>query len=263
MLRNSPARIFSDVKEPTMYGTFESSEHYLSTLDLLLASTDETKNRYDFFIKHVLPTVSRNAAIDVGLGDGQLTGLISKAFHEMTLLDISNQAIECAAQYVNQQSVKLDKIIGSIVDAHLPINHFDLAVLSHTLYYIDTDLWLDVTRKMLSSLKDNGLLVIVLNGGLDKDHIVDLFGGKRLKIDEFINDCRQQLNAKTIDVSYSTEYFRAKSLSDMLHIVGLHLYDVGAIATKKQLTEYLMTKKDSATCLYQFLVYQKFILIRK
>lgn len=263
MLANSTARIFSNIKEPSIYGTFESSEHYLATLDLLLASTDETKNRYDFFIEHVLPTVSKHAAIDVGLGDGQLTGLISKAFHEMTLVDISDQAIECAAQYVNQRSVKLDKIIGSIVDAHLPVNQFNLAVLSHTLYYIDADLWLDVTRKMLSSLKENGLLVIVLNGGLDKDHIVDLFGGQRLKLDDFINDCRQQLNAKTIDVSYSTEYFRTKTLSDMLHIVGLHLYDVGATATKNQLTDYLMTKKDDMTRLYQFLVYQKFILIRK
>ncbi len=256
-------RMADQIKQPKIFGVFEDDTHYLSTLDLLLASTNETQNRNEFFLKNVLPHVSTEAMIDVGIGDGKLTGLVGRHFQEITIVDTSTHALDCVEQYLDKRNVKLNKITSSIVNANLPLNQFDLAMLSHTLYYIDASMWMEVTQKLLSSLKTNGLLVIVLNGGLDKDGLVDMFGGQHLEIDKFFEDCRKELSVSSIDMSYSTECYKTQSLSSMFHIVGLHLYDVGAVATHRQLTDYLTEKQDRSTQVYQFLVHQKFILISK
>lgn len=95
-------------------------------------------------------------------------------------------------------------------------------------------------------------MVIVLNDGLDKDLVADLFEGKRLEIEDFIAQCHKQSCAKSMELFLSREHFQADDLSPMLSIAGL----------QQQLANFLLKKKNRQTCLYPFMLYQQFILIR-
>jgi len=82
--------------------------------------------------------------IDIGIGDGELTALAANYFQEITMVDPSVYALESAAQRIATDK-KLHQMATSIVDATLPTNHYNLAILSHTLYYLPRDLWLETT----------------------------------------------------------------------------------------------------------------------
>jgi len=245
------------------YGIIKDDNQYSSMLDLLLKFTSETENRYQFFIKNILPHVIHKSMLDVGVGDGKLTALAGKYFEEIVMVDTSESALDHAEKSINNLDKKVHKIAGSITDINLSGNQFDLAIMSHTLYHVDAILWLEITQKIVASLKENGLLVIVLNGGLDKDLLAQQFNGKILDIDDFIKNCHEQLDVQSVDTFFSTENYKTDNLDTMLSIVGLHLYDVGGMTSRKNLIDFLNRKKDTQNNVYQFFVYQKFIMIRK
>jgi 2-polyprenyl-3-methyl-5-hydroxy-6-metoxy-1,4-benzoquinol methylase len=155
------AAFSTTIAEPFIIGKFNDEEHYLKTLKLALSSTLETRNRILFFLNVILPMiVAKDSLLDIGPGDGSLTRKIARYFKNITVVD-SNQHILNKLQLILASSNYI-KINKNILYVDFKSNYHDLAILSHVLYYIEPKFWLNVIKSAYNSLKQNGILVIVM-----------------------------------------------------------------------------------------------------
>jgi SAM-dependent methyltransferase len=251
---------------PPRFGEIIDDNHYLQTLEFVLNSTIETKHRCLFFLKNILPRLqSYDALLDVGVGDGQLTNLISRNFKLVTAMETNKVALDNlgAKKKIIKKNATLHKIHGSILNTKLPDNHYDLGVLSHILYYIDQSKWLETIENAYKTIKPGGFIAIVLSGdGRGKADLIKYFGGNPLGIDNLIKDCSNKFNTD-IEVFESNETFYAKNMSSMLHIAGFFLRDSEATATHKELEAYLNLHHRKHKNKFEMTSQQKFILIHK
>ena len=255
------SEISQNIPLPSLFGKFTSDIHYLDTVNLFIKSTEETRNRGVFFLRKILPLLQRkDKLLDIGPGNGKLTKWISRSFKEITLIDPVPQVLEniSLSHYPNGKIIK--KIPQSFLDTLLPKNYFDLIVLSHVLYHFPEKERLEVVKKSLSSLEENGVLVIVINGGLDRDKLGINFGGKTYSIENSF--FKKLLLNKQIEIFSSKETFQAKDITTMLHICGLHLHDLKGEATKENLEEYIKANYLLRDNIYNMDMYQYFIVIK-
>jgi SAM-dependent methyltransferase len=261
---NSLAKMTKSIEEPICYGQFNNALHYLQTLELVLDSTYETINREIFFRKKVLPLIPvKNALLDVGSGNGELLSVIARDFKHVTTVDTNEKAIE-KIQKVIGANIDCTKIHGSIVDAKLTNYFYDLAVLSHMLYYIEQSKWINVVRKVYHAVNMNGLVAIVLSGDtLGKSNLIKHFGGSIPDIDNLAQKCIDTFGFSNVKIYESDESFMALNLATMLHITGFMLYDVGITADKKLLETYINEYFRYSNDYFKMTTRQKFILISK
>src|SRR3990167_8163848 len=169
------------IEEPLVYGKFNSEEHYLKTLELVLASTDETRSCINFIKSKILSSLeSRNSILDIGPGDGSLTKDIICQFNHITAIDPNIYALNKLENLI-PKAINYNKILNCVTKTELKENYYDLAILSHILYYISDESWLYTIKKIYSSLKKNGIIVIILGGdSLDKAKLIRKFNGKSI-----------------------------------------------------------------------------------
>lgn len=252
--------ISKDILLPKIFGKFESDALYLKTVDLFIKSTEETRNRCTFFLKKILPNLkSYDKLLDVGPGNGRLTRLIGRYFQETTLIDTVPEVLDNIQPRSFPKSATLKKIYQSFLHAILPNEYFDLIVLSHVMYHFPETKWMNILQKALSSLKSSGKLVVVVNSGLDRETLGHHFNGTASTIENFIHHINQ-LNKK-VDIYSSKESFRAKDLTTMLHICGLHLHDRNGKASKDDLELYINNNYLLSDKRYKMEVHQHFIVI--
>ncbi|MGN6671307.1 MAG: class I SAM-dependent methyltransferase [Candidatus Nucleicultricaceae bacterium] len=246
---------------PGIFGQFSSESHYLKTVDLFIKATEETRNRGIFFLRNVLPHLkTSNSLLDIGPGNGKLTRWIGRKFKEITLVDPVPEVLENISEVSFPKGSLLKKINKSFLETILPQNAFDLIVLSHVMYHFPQEKWIDVIEKALKSLQPNGIIVVVINSGLDREKLGDLFNGKTFPVLNLAHAIEEL--GKDVEFISSKESFYAQDLTTMLHICGLHLHDTGGCASREDLekhiqSNYLLTNHD-----YKMSVYQHFIIIR-
>lgn len=255
------SNISKNLSLPTIFGKFRSDSHYLATVDLFIKSTEETRNRCFFFLKKIIPNLKTyDKFLDIGPGNGKLTRLVGRNFKEITLVDPVPQVLDGISPKAYPKETVLKKITQSFLKTALPENYFDLIILSHVMYHFSLENWIDVINKALFSLKPGGTLVAVINNGLDREKLGNNFNGKTYCIKHFIYEL-SQLNKKT-EVFYSRESFRAKDLTTMMHICGLHLHDFNGVASQENLELYIKRNYLLAKEEYKMEVYQHFIVIK-
>ena len=256
--------LFSNsLKIPTLFGQFTNDSSYLETLHLLLNSSLETEHRYDFFERVITPVIKDcHHFLDVGPGTGELTKLFGKKFNEITAIDVSEKSLGFLKKENFGENKKLNKIQQSIVSVELPREHYNVAVISHVLYYIDPTQWVKIIHKLYDSVAPGGMLVVVLNGGLEKASLIKAFGGKELSLHDLVRCCARKFNT-LIDFFVSKEVFYTLGIKPMLHIAGLHLFDGSTTATQQALTHYLDSNNKLRNNFYKLSIYQKFIIIYK
>ncbi len=246
----------------SMIGKFTNDLHYLQTLELFIKATQETRHRGIFFLREIMPRLFfKNELLDVGPGNGELTSWIGRKFRNITLVDPSLDVLNNFNKKLKANN-NLIKIQGSILDINLPLNSYDLGVLSHVLYHIERSLWLDVVVSIYSTLtSSNGLLVIALNDELDRADIVNHFGGKTLDIERFIAECSAVFH-ENMEVYSSKEIFKTRDIRSMLHIVNVFLHDA-RISVKTREVENFLNRYYKYNDFYEVSMYQYFILIKK
>lgn len=252
------------IEDPLTYGKFQNEKHYLDTLHLVLESTLETRNRILFFLKKMLPLLKTTTSLlDVGPGDAELTLPLITYFDHLTAVDLNHRILSKLKKLI---PTKLDylPIESCILEAQLHDSYYDLAVLSHNLYYIHPSDWLRVVEKTHQSLKHNGILVVVLGGDeAGKADLIRNFGGKTLEIDHLAMKCIESFGQENVDLYASDEIFASLSLDGMVHIAAFMLCDAGVTSTKKELEAYIASKLQCAEYGYKLTTRQKFIVIRK
>jgi len=231
--------ISKDLPNQEVYGYFYNTDHHLYTQKLLDASTKETKKLKYFFLKNILPTLqNHDNLLDVGPGNGGLHKLIRRPFSNVTTVDIQEKYLDNLRK--TQRKHKNNYYLnGDIQDVTLPIDHYDLAVLSHVLYYCDESSQFEIIRKMLNSVKVGGQVVIVLSTGLTKAKLVNKFQGQLPNVDSLIAQCVNKLSAST-KIYNSKSYFISKSMKAMLHIMGIFLHNSETFAIRDDLEEFAL-----------------------
>lgn len=246
---------------PEIFGQFSSESHYLKTVDLFIKATEETRNRGTFFLQKVLPHIKTfDALLDIGPGNGKLTRWIGRKFKEITLVDPVPEVLENISKEFFPKRSLVKKINMSFLETILPQNAFDLIVLSHVMYHFPQEKWADVIEKALKSLQPKGMIVVVINSGLDREKLGDLFNGSTFPVSQFVQTIGEL--GKDVEFISSKESFYAKDLTTMLHICGLHLHDTGGYASREALEKHIQSNYLLTNHHYTMSVYQHFTIIR-
>lgn len=252
------------IEEPQIIGDFNNEKHYLDTLKLVLDSTNETENRIWFFLKEILPTLtSKNRLLDIGPGNFALTKSLLPSFSHITAVDESQYVLNGMDAHLLPH-IEFEKISASVVNAEfLPIS-YDLAVLSHVLYYIDVTQWIDVIKKAYRSLTNHGRMVIVLGGDeLQKSELIHHFGGESIEINHLATQCSDIFGYSHVSLFASDEVFITKTRQAMLHIAAFMLKDAKITASKEDLVRYIEDNLKVNDNHYEMSTRQKYIVIKK
>lgn len=258
------AEFSKNIEKPSVFGEFNNKRHYLDTLRFVLSSTHETRNRILFCLNEILPQVpSQSSMLDVGPGDGTLTKKLAPHFKNITLVDNNHHALNYL-QKLLPSSLQSTSIIGDILNVNLKSNHYNLAVLSHMLYYIEPTSWFEIIKSVYQSLKNNGLLVIILGGDeLGKSELIQYFGGQNLEINPLAIQCQKTFGLSNVKLYASDESFVTCTHEAMLHILGFMLADAKINALEYDLNKYITQKLKYSNNHYEMTTRQKYIIIKK
>lgn len=249
---------------PHVFGTFNNDQHYLETLRFVLASTHETRNRVLFCVEKILPLIpNEGSLLDIGPGDGSLTKILAPHFKDITMVDTNYHAL-IRIQGLLPSTINSKQIVGSILNVNLKPDQYHLAVLSHMLYYIEPRLWLEVIKSVYHSLKEQGVLIVIMGGDeLGKSELIHHFGGDILGINPLAEQCALLFGTKNVSLYASDESFITYSQEGMLHILGFMLADANVRASKNDLNSYITQKLQKTTEHFEMTTRQKYIIIKK
>lgn len=258
------AEFSETIESPYIFGKFNSEQHYLKTLSLVLSSTNETRNRILFFLNEILPLIPVDGSLlDIGPGDGSLTKTLAPHFKHITMVDINHHALNQLKEML-PSSINSTQITGNILNIDLKSDHYNLAVLSHMLYYIKPQLWLGIIKSVYQSLKENGMLVIIMGGDeLGKSELIQHFGGEVLEINPLAAQCRNTFGVSNVSLYASNESFVTCTQEAMLHISGFMLADANISASKDDLTRYITQRLRHSYSHFEMTTQQKYIIIKK
>lgn len=123
------------------------------------------------FSNHVPP--SGHAMLDVGCGplDDDVYRSLSKDYDVRWCVDFSERALESALKLLGDRG---RYVRADVLDADLPVDHFDCSLSSYSLYHVHEERQADVVRKMLRSTRP-GAPVVVIYG--NPDHLATLLPG--------------------------------------------------------------------------------------
>lgn len=256
------AKLADQVPLSDRLGTFKTVEHYLSTLNIFLASTNETRRCGLFLVRSALSWLyQKNEMLDIGIGNGILTNWLSAYFKHVTIVDNNISFIDNCKH--KPKAKKMTAIYSPIESTQLKSNHYDFIHLGHVLYYIKRDKWLDLIKRLYKSLQPGGILAIVLSGDHGgKAQLLEHFGGKNFGVFNFTDSIESTFRSK-VRLFYSDEYFMTKTLRGMLHTAGMLLNDQERIVKKDVLEDYLLSHVNRCDENYQLTSRQHYILIHK
>lgn len=247
---------------PIIYGRFIDNDHYLETLELLLASSHETKNRHLFFEKIMDPRIeNKNSMLDIGPGTGEITLEVGKKFNHVTVIDVNDEPLS-KLRSEDWGDCNLETIHRSILDIQTLGSSYNLIILSHVLYYLPKVYWFEIINKLYNALEPEGYLVVVLNDGLGKSKLVEHFGGSAPNLDELAYNLSKHTNFR-VEKYASKEVYYALGVGPMMHISGIHLLDSGAVATSDELYKYYTTHGIKHNSIFELDIFQKFLVISK
>ncbi len=140
-----------------MSGYDSQSEAYRAAFAVFLAHTDQKTTAFAWLDRLVRTLPARNVFLDVGAGNGALTGRFLPAFGRTIAIEPSRSLREELRQACPRAEVLPERIL----DAH-PGTEADLVLCSHVFYYVPPEQALDHLRRLVSWLAPGGAAVVVL-----------------------------------------------------------------------------------------------------
>ena len=163
--------------------------------------------RYQLCLE-LLGNVRSLRVVDLGCGDGALSGLLAKAGADVVGVDVSDQAISLAIHEFRQRGLSGHFVTSSEI---LPPASFDALICSDVIEHVDNPLRLFAQAAKL--LKPGGIAVFstpirLLENPLDVEHLREFFPA------EFRALCEQCFNVEEIRLAISV------SMADLLLAPG-------------------------------------------
>jgi SAM-dependent methyltransferase len=162
---------------------------------------------------------STTSFLDIGAGTGTLTAIISTFFNDTTVIEPNGSQ----ADHFRQRYPRFHIYEEKWETADLSPKLFDFIFCSHVLYYIPTEKWLGVVKKMYDHLDEHGRIAIILQspaGGVAR--FFREFSGYDVPVIELWRDLTGIYGHQALEVRYFVNEIFAETLKDMVSI-GLFL----------------------------------------
>jgi hypothetical protein len=247
-----------------MFGQFESDDDYLLALSILLASTKETAHRKSFLNKISREKIRDNAnVIDIGVGTGEITPYFCDRLKSITLVDTNKSALNQIRLKELFPHLEVRKISDSVLNIELENSFYDAVVVSHVLYYLPPSLWKKCLDMLYSSLREKGIITVVLSGEGDKRFLAHSFGGVEYDINLPVDILSSYVpNGYQLEVYDMHEVCTANCLEHAICIASIYLNDAKTTAKKQDLIDHV-SHFNRVGSGYKFEFIQRFILLQK
>jgi thioredoxin reductase/SAM-dependent methyltransferase len=107
-------------------------------------------------------------ALDVGCGEGADAVWLARQGWDVTGLDLSEVALQRAAQHAQQAETQVQWVHADLLDAPLPPSAYDLVSVHYAALLQTADH--DAERKLLAAVAPGGLLLVVHHADIDLEH---------------------------------------------------------------------------------------------
>jgi 2-polyprenyl-3-methyl-5-hydroxy-6-metoxy-1,4-benzoquinol methylase len=243
------------------FGDYNNNQMtYLDSVELFMTASFEKEHRKEIVEKEILSKLKNfNNFLDIGIGKAELTKFIGQHFKTVTVIDNNEESLSNMPDYFGSKNTSVIKQLGSVLDLEIKESHYDLVLLSHTIYYIEERYRTSIFKTLYKSLNPDGIMSIIYNDGLSRAGLVTSFGGKSDELGGFLLDTLSNYNSKSYAI-ISIEIMNSINVEPMLHVAGLMLFDAGIKAKSDALSSYLMSNAYNGTH-YQLEMNQNFIFV--
>lgn len=149
------------IDDLTQHGDFrqmkatENSSALVEALETLFYADSDEKKILRNKLRSLLNGMQFKHAIDLGAGPGLVSKVLDEHSDKLTLVEITPQ----------YESVLREKFPDAVVEikSFLDVDFstsYDLILLSHVLYYIETSLWYPTIKKLYDHVNEGGMLII-------------------------------------------------------------------------------------------------------
>ncbi|MCB0418571.1 MAG: class I SAM-dependent methyltransferase [Bdellovibrionales bacterium] len=191
---------------------------YKTAFEVFLRCTNQKTTAFNLLHPLVKNLPHHGRLLDVGAGDGTLTGMLAPYFEDTLALEPNAEL----GEKLRRRCPGVNILPKRIDDVHMNL-HADLILCSHVLYYIDRSKWMAVLDKLASWLAPGGTLVCVLQNPstdcmrmveyLYQDHFdlsslaqrFDIFAGHRYRQD--LRTLPSMIEAPDEDTAYTIAEF--------------------------------------------------------
>ncbi len=118
-----------------------------------LAFTQAIAQSYSF-----LGELNGKTLLEIGCGSGEQACYFARLGGVITVIDISQESLNCASQLARHQKVKLKTVLMDAQQLAFPAQSFDLIYINSTLMHVDS---LKVFEECSRVLKADGKLVLI------------------------------------------------------------------------------------------------------
>lgn len=237
---------------------FKNSLDYLKSVDILMKSTGNLKNRVHFLKKEVLPYLpSYDIMLDVGIGCGYLTKKLLPNFKKATLVESEKSFLE---KFSFKGNTIIEKIHSQIENTKLPESTYNLIVLSHVLYHVKESDRLLLLDRVYQATTEGGFVVIIYEDSPVRYKLTEHFGNKRFNSKIIFDHCKYNYDCFTF--SFFNYELKCYYLEQMLEICKVYLNDAFVTANDNEIKKYI-NKYLYASGAYQLKATQSLIKIKK
>lgn len=232
-------------------------------------STNEKRELVSFLRGKIIPRLDNSMAslLDVGADDGSIAKAICGRFDRITLIEPNPTSAYGLAKgaFGRLHEGKEYRIIPvPFQTTDLGMERYDLALLSHVIYYFDPRSWVDAAAKAHHHTVHGGAVVLAYSGDNgDTAALVRRFGGTPLDFCHFEKACGDRFHNATIERYELGTVLRASSPEAMMHFSGFLLRDADCSATSSELREHVENNFKKDERYYEMKKYDTVLVIWK
>lgn len=243
-----------------------SNEEYKNGLDALYELIPpRVKPLVSFLENKIFPIMKEKSTfLDIGAASGDLTKIIAPCFQSTTVVDEKH-----IFEYIYNKH-GFDYYIGDFMNYNSK-KKFDMILCSHVYYHVPIDQLEAFTKKMLSILKPNGILVVALTAPRGANHHLCLSLNKDYIHSEKIINILNKLNvsaekeSSTFKIS-TNDFQKIYAMCKLFISVDCFANSSDKLTEKqvetisKKINDYVLsTKQDN---IYVYLYEEDYLVIR-
>lgn len=232
-------------------GLLEDEKEYLDALNVFMAAGFEREHLIEIIERMITPRL-RNCQnmLDIGVGNGKLSKLLGEHCKFFTGIDNKQESLNSLPNKMGSSTINnVEKIKGTVLDMELPNKKFDFIIVSHMLYYIDSDERIKLIDKLYNLLSPKGSILIIYNDSGDREALAEHFNGKRHSFHQTVEHIYKTYKDKYF--YQSPEILKANNFDTFKHVMGVVLNDDGTTASETEARQYADShlKCDVGYCL--------------
>lgn len=179
------------------------------------------------------------------------------------MVDVNKSALNQIRLKELFPQLEVRKISDFILNVKLENSFYDAAVVSDVLYYLDVNLWKKCLDMLYRSLREKGIIVVVLSGEGDKAFLANSCGGVEYDISLPVDILLSYVsNSHEVEVYDRREVTTLNCLEHPICVASSYLNDSKTTAKKEDLIKHV-NRFNRVGSEYKFEFTQRFVMLQK